>query len=119
MPEHLSDGKFASKDVTGAGGSEVERKGARRGSRGRPFEKGRAKTGGRQKGTPNKVTRDVKLWMAEIINKGNVQDAIEERICRGDAVAFLRMVEQVIGKPTERREVEHKGAVTITHELAG
>ena len=107
MSEHLSDGKFAPKEVTG---STVERKKAGRG-RGRPFERGREKTGGRKAGTPNKITRDIKDWMAQIVAKASVQDAIEERILRGDAVAFLRIVEQVVGKPRETIEAHHDGAI--------
>lgn len=93
--DRLSNGQFAPK------------------RRGRPKEKGCAKTGGRKKGTPNKVTRKVKEFLAALVDKAEVQDAIEERIIRGDAVAFFRALEHVIGKPKETTALEHSGTIRV------
>ena len=77
------------------------------------FQKGRSKTGGRRRGTPNKATRAAKEFLAEIINQVDVQDAIEERIKKGDTAAFFRAVEHVIGKPRQAVELAQDGPITV------
>lgn len=37
---------------------------------GRSKNDGRGRLGGREKGTPNKITADMKAWIAEILNDG-------------------------------------------------
>ena len=103
MPEHLSNGQFAPKEV---GASKLE---AKRDTR---FQKGRAKTGGRKPGTPNKITRDVEEFLASLVASTRVQEAVEARIEKGDAVAFFRALEHVLGKPKERHDV--RGDLNIT-----
>ena len=88
MRKRESDGRFAAKEP-----------------KGKPFEKGHAKLGGRKKGVPNKTTRAVKEFLAEILDRADVQDAIRQRILKGDTVAFFRAVEHVIGKPRQAVEV--------------
>jgi len=80
------------------------------------FSGKRPKTGGRKKGTPNKVTRKVKEFLAALVDKGEVQDAVEARIISGDAVAFFRALEHVVGKPKETAAVEHSGTIKIGWE---
>ena len=63
------------------------------------FQKGRPKTGGRRKGTPNRATRAVKLFLAALCDDERVQAAVEARILRGDTTAFFRALEHVVGKP--------------------
>ena len=58
-------------------------------NRGR-FRKGRPKTGGRKRGSPNKVTREVKAFLAEVLKKPAVQDALEEKLVKGDTTAFFK-----------------------------
>lgn len=96
MSEHLSNGQFASKEVTAT--EDV-------GNRGR-FKKGHARLGGRAPGTPNRTTRAVKEFLAALVDKPEVQDAVECRIIKGDAVAFFRALEHVVGKPAERVRVD-------------
>lgn len=48
-------------------------------SRGR-FRKGRAKTGGRRRGTPNKTTRAWKDFVAELVNDPEQQQALANAI---------------------------------------
>lgn len=86
--ERLSNGQFADKHV-------------------------RHPKAGRKKGTPNKVTRKVKEFLAALVDKAEVQDAVEERIVNGDAVAFFRALEHVIGKPKESATVEHGGTIRV------
>lgn len=82
------------------------------GSRGR-FGKGRPKTGGRRKGTPNRATRAVKAFLAEMLERADVQDAIRDRILRGDTSAFFKAVEIVYGKPRRATEVSHNAEVVL------
>lgn len=101
MPEHLSNGQFASKEVTQESGSQTAT--VAKGSTPHRFKKGDPKppNSGRRKGTPNKLTRDVKEFLGLLVNKVSVQDAVEARIEKGDAVAFFRALEHVLGKPKE------------------
>jgi len=85
-------------------------------SRGR-FQKGRAKTGGRRRGTPNKATREAKEFLSELVGRADVQEAVLDRILRGDTVAFFRALEQVIGKP--RQAVEVNQASRVVYSWAG
>ncbi len=74
------------------------------------FSNGHARLGGRAPGTPNRTTRAVKEFLAELVDDPEVQAGVRERIMRGDSVAFFRALEQVIGRPVERfeGEIEHK-----------
>lgn len=69
------------------------------------FTKGRRKTGGRRRGTPNRATRAVKEFLAEIIDSADVQGAIRSRILKGDTTAFFRALEIVHGKPRQPVEL--------------
>lgn len=89
--DRLSNGQFAEK---------------RGKPRGRPFKKGHPKVAGRQKGTPNKATRKVKEFLAALVDNVGVQEAVEGRILKGDAVAFFRALEHVVGKPKETVEFD-------------
>ena len=94
MTEHLSNGQFAAKEVSA--NNALERKKCK--PRGRPFPKGNP---GKPPGTQNKVTRDVKDFLRALVASTRVQDAVEARIEKGDAVAFFRALEHVLGKPKE------------------
>lgn len=100
MQDRVADGRFATKVVENGG----------------RFRSGHGKLGGRRKGTPNKVTRAFKEWVALLISKVEVQDAIEERIKKGDAVAFFRAAEHAVGKPKETAELSHSGLITFKWE---
>ena len=65
----------------------------------------------RKKGVPNKLTRAAKAFLLRLVEDPDVQDAIEERIKQGDAVAFFRALEHVIGKPAQRSDVNLSGQV--------
>ena len=90
MSEHLSNGQFAPKDVT-----ESAKNGRKRDTR---FKKGNP---GRPKGCQNKTTRKVKEFLAALCDDADVQEAVQARILKGDAVAFFRALEHVVGKPKE------------------
>ena len=106
MTEHLSNGQFARKEITqGENNAKVRRK---RGP-GRPFQKGNP---GRPPGIPNKLTRDVKQFLDDLVTDVDVQEAVRDRLKKGDTVGFFRALENAIGKPTERHEL--KGDVNLT-----
>lgn len=79
-------------------------------TRGR-FQKGRPKTGGRRKGTPNRATRAVKLFLAALCDDVRVQAAVKARVLRGDTIAFFRALEHVIGKPRQAMDVRQDAEV--------
>lgn len=56
---------------------------------------------GRTKGTPNKVTRAVREFLAALVDDGEAQQAIRDRVIAGDTIAFFRAVDHVLGKPKE------------------
>jgi hypothetical protein len=90
MREHLSNGQFASNEVTDAQNKQAPKK------RGRP------------KGSLNKTTRKVKEFLAALCDNADVQEAVQERILKGDAVAFFRALEHVVGKPKETTDISGK-----------
>lgn len=77
------------------------------------FQKGRPKTGGRRKGTPNRATRAVKAFLAALCDDPGVQAAVEARILTGDTIAFFRALEHVVGKP--RQAVELSQSATVVY----
>ena len=89
MSERISNGQFASKEL------------------GKPEPRiGTGKPGpGRPKGLPNKTTRAVKEFLAALVDDSQVQDSVKGRILKGDAVAFFRALEHVVGKPQENVNV--------------
>ena len=100
MPtEHLSNGQFAKKELTEA---EPVRK-----TRKNKDQIGGGKLGpGRPKGVPNKLTRDVKQFLDDLVTDVDVQEAVRDRLKKGDTVGFFRALENAIGKPVEKRELK-------------
>ena len=71
------------------------------------FKKGHPGMGGRPKGIPNKITREVREFMASLVNDVEVQEAIKARIKSGkDLVGFFKCAEHIMGKPKETISVE-------------
>ena len=79
-----------------------------------PGHRAHAKAG-RPKGSPNKTTRAIKEFLAALADDGAIQEAVRDRILAGDAVAFFRAVDHVLGKPKE--SVEVTGNVDIAARL--
>ncbi len=103
MTEHLSDGKFAPKEVSEASSNKPNKQSQKIGS---------GKRGpGRPKGSLNKTTRAVKEFLAALCDDSRVQEAVKERILKGDAVAFFRALEHVAGKPKENEGQPQKHEV--------
>ena len=80
------------------------------------FRKGRAKTGGRRRGTRNRATRAVKEFLSEILDRADVQDAILQRILAGDTSAFFKAIEIVHGKPRQALEVRQDLAAQVVYK---
>jgi hypothetical protein len=83
--------------------------------RGRPFPKGGQKPpgSGRKKGTPNRVTSAVKVFLAELVDDPQVQAAVRRRIVKGDTTAFFRALDQVIGRAKESVDQRISGPLEI------
>ena len=71
---------------------------------------------GRRRGTPNRATRAVKVFLSEILDRADVQDAIRERILAGDTSAFFKAVEIVHGKPRQALEVKQDVAAQVVYK---
>lgn len=76
------------------------------------FNKGRQKTGGRKKGTPNKVTAITKDVLAEIADglRGQLADDLAVLDPKDRVAAFIKLVEYVVPKP-QRLDVEMNATV--------
>lgn len=80
------------------------------------FSSGHGKTprSGRPLGSQNKTTRAVKEFLAALVARADIQDAVADRILSGDAVVFFRALEHVVGKPSEKAEMNVKGDLNIS-----
>ena len=79
------------------------------------FQKGKSgNPKGRPRGSQNKTTRAVKEFLAELCDDSEVHEAVKNRVLKGDAIAFFRALEQVIGRPVERTNVTLDGKVELT-----
>lgn len=72
---------------------------------------GRGRLGGRSKGTPNKVTNDIREWVESILSKNKRQ--IENDFSLVDPDSRLRFVEKLMAYV-----VPKKTAVTIEEQMA-
>ena len=78
------------------------------------------KTGGRTKGTPNKLTRDVQTFVDAIFRKVNPIEKLETLLAsesdKVQAGVLLRLLEYRYGKPKE--SVELSGNVGLREDCA-
>jgi len=77
-----------------------------------PFQKGRAKTGGRQAGTPNKVTREVKDALMTALERVNPEDYFEG-LAHESPELFVRLVAKLI---PQRQEHEHRVENVVNYQ---
>ena len=64
------------------------------------YEKGRKKSGGRKKGTPNKITKDVKEMVLEALEKlGGTEWFVEQGIA--NPTAFMAIAGKAMPKETK------------------
>lgn len=62
--------------------------------------KGTPKTGGRKKGTPNRVTSDIRGWLAKLIkqNRRQIESDLQELEPKDRVMMFERLMQYVIPK---------------------
>lgn len=72
---------------------------------------------GRKKGSRNKASRAIKEFLVSLADDAEVQDAVRDRIVSGDAVAFFRAVDHVLGKPKESVDVSMPQADQLLERL--
>ena len=89
-------------------GSKVE------GSRGK-FRRGRPKTGGRRRGTPNRASRAWKDFVAELVNDRAQQQALADAIKAHPELLF-KAAEHAVGKPRQALEVDQDVAATVVYK---
>ena len=77
--------------------------------------KGR-KTGGRRKGTPNKVTTEAKAVCAAIVDDPTYRKKLIARAKAGELAAAIEAMlwHYAYGKPKE--QIEHAGGITLSWE---
>lgn len=79
------------------------------------FKKGKPKTGGRKKGTPNKTTVKVKQAIIQAFDKAGGVDYLV-RVAQDDPRTFCTLLGRVL--PTEmKHEVEHVNIPETTEEI--
>lgn len=78
------------------------------------------KTGGRKKGTPNRVTREVKEFLAELVSREDVQNAIAKRTLEGETAAFFRALDKIIpdAPKTTNANVNVSATLILDHDIA-
>lgn len=70
-----------------------------------PFEKGKPKTGGRQTGSPNKVTADIKSRITALIDDhfDTISDDMATLEPKDRIAAYQRFMEYVLPKQREQK----------------
>jgi hypothetical protein len=96
----------------GAASAESHENSARK-VRGKPFEKGHARKGGRKPGTQNRATREVKALATSILEDPEVQERMLHDAQRGrlPPPVMTMLFHYAYGKPKERIEVQ--GALEV------
>lgn len=74
---------------------------------GRPFRPGHPKLGGRTKGTPNRVSAEMKAFLKSVIEDPEYQDALRARMIAGKAAHMEQLAAYyTLGKPSETVAVQ-------------
>ena len=85
-----------------------------------PFEKGRAKTGGRQRGTPNRATVEIKQFAAALFEDPDYQDNLKRRIMSGKAPHMeVLLAHYRYGKPKTELDLKKEQTVIIVDRNRG
>jgi hypothetical protein len=85
-----------------------------------PRRKGTPKTGGRRKGSPNRVTRAVREFLTDLVDDAEIQQAVRERVLAGDTAGFFKALEMVHGKPRQTVLVgePEKGTLVLSSDVS-
>jgi hypothetical protein len=78
------------------------------------FQTGRLKTGGRQRGQPNKATLDIKAHARAVIEDPDYQAKLKQRLIDGSAPQLEILLHYyAYGRPRQEIDVNDEGHVTI------
>lgn len=69
------------------------------------FRRGRAKTGGRRKGTPNRATRAWKDFVTELVTDPQAQAKLRRHVLEHPEL-LLKVAEHAVGKPRQTLDVK-------------
>jgi hypothetical protein len=82
-----------------------------------PFEKGKPKTGGKKKGTPNKATTEIKVAYKNLIenNLDNISTWLEQVAEKNPdrALSILIDLSEFVVPKLARTEMKHEGEMEI------
>ncbi len=85
-----------------------------------PFAKGRIKTGGRQVGTPNQATIEIKDFSRSILEDTSYQTKLRQRIIDGDAPQIEQLLYHYgYGRPKNELEVNRRSIHVIVDRSGG
>jgi len=85
-----------------------------------PFARGRIKTGGRQVGTPNQATIEIKDFSRSILEDTSYQTKLRQRIIDGDAPQIEQLLYHYgYGRPKTELEVNRRSINVIVDRSAG
>jgi hypothetical protein len=74
---------------------------------GRPFRPGHRKLGGRAKGTPNRVSAEMRTFLRSVIEDPEYQEALRARMIAGKAAHMEQLAAYyTCGKPQEQVQVQ-------------
>lgn len=72
-----------------------------------PWQKGQSgNPKGRVKGTPNKVTRAVREFLAEFCDDPAVQRSVRRKTIKGDPMPFFRALDKIVPDAPKELKVE-------------
>ncbi len=82
---------------------------------GKPFTPGRTKTGGRKKGTPNKLPQEVRAFFKSVVQSPKFQDKLRERAEKGtlSGTELTLMLAYAIGDGRCRGADERAGVADV------
>jgi hypothetical protein len=74
---------------------------------GQPFRKGHAKLGGRKKGTPNRASTEMRVFLKSVIEDPEYQEALRARMIAGKAPQMEQLATYyTVGKPQDQVQVQ-------------
>lgn len=76
-----------------------------------PRPKGLPKSGGRKRGTPNKVTVEAKMACSEIVDDPEYRAKLRERAVAGELPPGLEQMLWAYAKGKPKEEISHSGEV--------
>lgn len=82
-----------------------------------PKPKGAMKTGGRRKGTPNRVTADLRARIKQMLDGADIEDAFEALDAREKVRLFATLAEFIVPKCTRIDQQIEEEIATLKKQL--